>query len=376
VQLDYLLGLPIEISAPSCRSPVFHLRLMSGEDAQDIQAVINYSKRQFMLKNEVYFAGDFFIGQESKIGDFKDLFGYFGNSPLLINLEGTFTEDHFVKDRFKAVPLSLHDNLLDIVPDNIILSLANNHSTDFGLDGLNLSREKLQGRAAKIKSDDMFFIGSQRVIFMVDSREWCKPKDLGCFDFKLSIAKKMGDISDAIFYIHGGLEYRFYPSPLVRKIAHLLVDNGAKAVIFHHSHINGAVELYNEKYIFYGLGNFLFTGIQGLHGYESNNGSVVKLNIDDGDFYMAKVGYADGAVVPLKLDFKKVTASDASDFPLDYKSFYREKYSLDSSLRPRQLDRFEWIVDLKYFVWNFFSKLLLKFGLTTKIKRIIGGLIG
>jgi hypothetical protein len=347
---------------------------MSGEDAQDVQALITYSKGQFMLKNEIYFAGDFFIGQESKIGDFQDLFGYFGNSPLLINLEGTFIEDHFVKDRFKAVPLSLHDNLLDVVPDNIILSLANNHSTDFGLDGLNLSREKLQGRAAKIKSEEMFFIGSERIIFMVDSREWCKPKDLGCFDFKLSIAKKMGDISDAIVYIHAGLEYRFYPSPLARKIAHLLVDNGAKAVIFQHSHINGAVELYNERYIFYGLGNFLFTGVQGLHGYKSNNGSVVKLNIDDGDFYMAKVAYAEGAegkVVPLKLDFKKVTASDTSEFPVDYKSFYKEKYPLDSSLRPRQVDDLEWLVDFKYSIWNFFARVLLRLGSTQKVKRLL-----
>ncbi|MDA9986376.1 CapA family protein [bacterium] len=329
-----------------------------------------------MLKKEIYFAGDFFIGQDSKIDNYHDLFGYFINSPLLINLEGAFVEDHFVKDKFKAVPLALHNNLLDVVPDNIILSLANNHSTDFGLDGLNLSRDKLQDRAAKIKSDDIFFIGSQRVIFMVDSREWCKPKDLGCFDFKLSMVKKMGDISNAIIYIHGGLEYRFYPSPLARKIAHLLVDNGAKAVIFHHSHIKGAIELYNERYIFYGLGNFLFTGVEGLHGYESNNGLVVKLNMENGNFYMSNITYSDDTFVQPKLDFKKITASDVSEFPVNYKSFYKKKYSLDSSLRPRQLDRFEWMVDIKYFLWNFFSKVLLRFGLTTKIKRIIGRLFG
>jgi len=43
----------------------------------------------------------------------------------------------------------------------------------------------------------------------------------------------------------------------------------------------------------------------------------VKLNIDD-DFYMAKAACAEGWVLPLKLDFIKFTASDASGFTIRF----------------------------------------------------------
>jgi len=53
-----------------------------------------------MEANEIYFAGDFFIGQDSKVTDFQNLFKFSGKIPLLINLEGMFVEEKFKKDKY------------------------------------------------------------------------------------------------------------------------------------------------------------------------------------------------------------------------------------------------------------------------------------
>lgn len=53
-----------------------------------------------MEANEIYFAGDFFIGQDSRVTDHQDLFKFSGKTPLLINLEGAFVEEKFKKDKY------------------------------------------------------------------------------------------------------------------------------------------------------------------------------------------------------------------------------------------------------------------------------------
>ena len=61
-----------------------------------------------------------------------------------------------------------------------------------------------------------------------------------------------------IISLHRGREYSFYPNNWQRDLAHSLVDSGADLILGGHSHIPWEFELYNWKYIFYSLGNFLF----------------------------------------------------------------------------------------------------------------------
>lgn len=61
-----------------------------------------------------------------------------------------------------------------------------------------------------------------------------------------------------IIIYHGGVEYYPLPRPGIKKIFRYLIDIGADAVISHHTHTISGYEVYKNKPIIYGLGNFYF----------------------------------------------------------------------------------------------------------------------
>lgn len=61
-----------------------------------------------------------------------------------------------------------------------------------------------------------------------------------------------------VVIVHGGHEMRQLPSPRMKEIYRFFIDAGADAVINHHQHCYSGYEVYKEKPIFYGLGNFCF----------------------------------------------------------------------------------------------------------------------
>jgi poly-gamma-glutamate synthesis protein (capsule biosynthesis protein) len=72
----------------------------------------------------------------------------------------------------------------------------------------------------------------------------------------ISLAKKESDF--VVVSMHSGTEY--VPKPNSRQIefAHAAIDAGADLVIGHHPHVVQTLEEYQGKYIFYSLGNFIF----------------------------------------------------------------------------------------------------------------------
>src|ERR1019366_5476626 len=70
-------------------------------------------------------------------------------------------------------------------------------------------------------------------------------------------ARKVGD--RVLVVLHGGNEYFPLPRPGLRKELRFLAENGADAIVMHHSHVPAAYEIWKKIPIFYGLGNFQFT---------------------------------------------------------------------------------------------------------------------
>jgi poly-gamma-glutamate capsule biosynthesis protein CapA/YwtB (metallophosphatase superfamily) len=72
--------------------------------------------------------------------------------------------------------------------------------------------------------------------------------------------KKAKDLADfVIVIIHGGNEYYNLPSLRMIKQYRFFAENGASAVIGHHTHCLSGFEVHNKVPIFYGLGNMIFT---------------------------------------------------------------------------------------------------------------------
>jgi len=62
-----------------------------------------------------------------------------------------------------------------------------------------------------------------------------------------------------IVLVHGGLEDFHLPTPRMVKQYRFYAENGASAVVGHHSHCVSGYEVHKGTPIFYSLGNFLFT---------------------------------------------------------------------------------------------------------------------
>ena len=82
--------------------------------------------------------------------------------------------------------------------------------------------------------------------------------------------------------IHAGEEYKTEPNSFQQAFARSAIDSGADLVIGHHPHVVQPVERYKEGWIAYSLGNFIFD--QGFSA-ETMQGLLLKVEIEDSLIY-------------------------------------------------------------------------------------------
>jgi len=89
-----------------------------------------------------------------------------------------------------------------------------------------------------------------------NTHTFCEPGSLRAF--QEDVAAVAGGVDFLIVALHKGLVHT--PAILAdyeREVAHAAIDAGADAVIAHHAHILRGVEVYRDRPIFHGLGNFV-----------------------------------------------------------------------------------------------------------------------
>lgn len=155
------------------------------------------------------------------------------------------------------------------------ISLANNHTMDFGKHGLEATRSSFHTatimgagswdeayRIHTFKTKDGFTIG----IICCTQCEFGTltehTAEVGCTwafspDFERCL---MGGVNCdfLIVMMHGGIEYMDHPLPEWRETYRKWIDIGADAVIASHPHVPQGWESYKGKPICYSLGNFCF----------------------------------------------------------------------------------------------------------------------
>lgn len=161
-----------------------------------------------------------------------------------------------------------------------LVSIANNHIMDHGIDGLSSTIRVLDENTIEhigagttlqeARSHYTFYLGKKKIgvyacaeeefSIATESDPGANPVDIfNC----LSDIKKIKENHDFVVVLyHGGKEFYRYPSPNQIKRCHSLIDFGANIVLCQHSHCIGCVESYNSGKILYGQGNFIFDGIQ------------------------------------------------------------------------------------------------------------------
>lgn len=98
--------------------------------------------------------------------------------------------------------------------------------------------------------------------------------------YAIQEAHKMADC--VLVIVHGGHEYYQLPSLRMQETYRFFIDAGADAVVNHHQHCYSGYEIYHDKPIFYGLGNFCFDHHNKHEGIWTE-GYAVTLNFTNGN---------------------------------------------------------------------------------------------
>lgn len=218
--------------------------------------------------------GDIFLGRDverrmEKNGDeypFLGIRALTKHTDLTVgNFEAAIPEEH-VKTEDGSYAFSVEKRKLEMLK-NIgfdVLSLANNHTLDFGDEGYNhtltVCREyalSCAGHPLIISSSSLTYhtVGSTNVgIFMLHTlfEEYATTSIKAILD-ELNINSEV-----QIVYVHWGAEYEAESNEQQAALARFLIDNGADLVVGHHPHVVQDIEIYNDKLIVYSLGNFIF----------------------------------------------------------------------------------------------------------------------
>lgn len=158
-----------------------------------------------------------------------------------------------------------------------ILSLANDHTLDYGSAGLAETDARLRqaglltvGAGASIEAAYrplIVEVKGIRLAFLafnligspqpVDTAGWARAD----WDESLStqaIAQAQAHADAVVVSIHWDDEYLPYPSPAQQRIAQIVLDAGADLVIGHHPHVVQTTQITGTGFIVYSLGDFVF----------------------------------------------------------------------------------------------------------------------
>lgn len=157
-----------------------------------------------------------------------------------------------------------------------LLTLANNHIMDQGVNGLKSTTDVLSSFGIAYLGAGMNLKEASKPYFI--EKEGIRVGLYACAEHEFSIAtnnrpganpyepldsfdhvKELKEKCDYVIVLfHGGKEHYRYPSPYLQRIFRKFADYGADLVIAQHTHCVGCKEEYNGSTLVYGQGNFLF----------------------------------------------------------------------------------------------------------------------
>lgn len=161
-----------------------------------------------------------------------------------------------------------------------VLSLANNHTPNFGetgladtfryLDEVGVAYAGAGSNRGEAAAPAFITVKGITFAFLAYGESRIVPTDYEAGENRAGIAfmrieemrkavlsaQELADI--VIVSMHAGDEYEPLPNDSQIAFAHAAIDAGAEMVIGHHPHVVQPAEVYKGKYILYSLGNFIF----------------------------------------------------------------------------------------------------------------------
>ena len=144
------------------------------------------------------------------------------------------------------------------------LTLANNHSYDYGTEAYEHTRAVLAnaglsagGNPQTLSLGEVLYytLGDVEIAIIPINTIFRTPPRA---EMESVIADAAQNSDLQIVSIHWGTEYELVANETQRALARALVDAGADAIVGHHPHVVQDIEEYRGAPIFYSLGNFIF----------------------------------------------------------------------------------------------------------------------
>lgn len=264
-----------------------------------------------MNEINIFITGDFcpIRGAEDKLLD------GFNSQEIFAGLDENIEEADISVTNLEC-PLTFVDNPIDKLGGNFksnpkigkilkkskfdLITLANNHIYDHGDKGLKDTIEALEKYGldyvgashtlkdaqkpyfVNLKGLKLAFLNFAEVEFSCANENHGGANPMEVIDNIHQIRSAKEEADKVIVIIHGGHEHHHYPSPETKKRYRFFAEEGADAIVAHHTHCVGGYEIYEGVPIFYSLGNFLFPGTKNPRD-SWFEGYAVNLKIDEND---------------------------------------------------------------------------------------------
>ena len=300
---------------------IFNLNFLNAEITLsfvgDVMTGSDYPDRSYLPSNE---------GKDI----FKSVESYFKNSDInFANLEGAIANTNTQSSKrsknsysFRMPPYMA--NRIAEAGFNIV-AVANNHSRDFGDKGYKQTQEYLKNAGIKIVGNilntaSFIEVKNKKIGFLAFYYfSYANNSIQDIVSAKALVEKTKKECDFLVVSFHGGAEGRnmfrvpketeiFYGENRgdVYKFARAVSDSGADLIIGHGPHVLRAMEIYNDSFIAYSLGNFVGYKQFSLAG---NNGisAILQITLNNN----LKINSA--KVIPIKLINGGIPSVDSSN---------------------------------------------------------------
>lgn len=270
---------------------------------------------------------------------------------VVLNLESSLSsEGKAIKKRGPNLCCSATAKKALLEINTLAVTLANNHTMDFGEEGLLKTLEQLDRTGIKhlgagnnlLDAEKTLVIEDsstkqnlvllnfgwdvEETVYATDNTAGCAPLDRSRILKRIASIKEKDNTSKIILLMHWGFEYNTLPMPADIKFAHQCIDAGADLIVGHHPHVIQPMEEYRGKCIYYSLGNYYFGSRRKLFNkifpnedekYYSSIGAGVVIDTERWLTDQIKVQY----------DFKDKLSSVCNwkDFPTINENDYKDK---------------------------------------------------
>ncbi|KKS30569.1 MAG: hypothetical protein UU89_C0006G0008 [Parcubacteria group bacterium GW2011_GWC2_42_11] len=230
---------------------------------------------------------------------FTDVLPMLGKSDVLVgNLEGPITSLTPVSDWRDGGPDHYRFTFATTVADTIAhtgfdaVSLGNNHIFNFGEEGVAQTKTWLaQNNLGYFGAPDEVYVpwryASSSPTMVIYAFDTWHSRDV------VRLTERIAGESEDVFvvvYAHWGNEYEITPTSGQRELAHRFIDAGADFVVGSHPHVIQTKEMFQGKWIYYSLGNFVFDQ---YFSPKVQCGAIVNLTIQEDLTYTVEEGFVE-----------------------------------------------------------------------------------